>query len=98
MKKLGKGLFTTMKTGKVIEGFEHETKPVYGLLFHPEGHKNGGYMFRRFFCKCFDARSLCHPSPTGSQAPKHLDQSCPAHFGFPLKYIYMENVSTPVIK
>ena len=56
MKKLGKGLFTTMKTGKVIDGFEHETKPVYGLLFHPEGHKNGGYMFRRFFCKCFDAR------------------------------------------
>jgi len=57
VKKLGDGLVVTMKTGKVIEGYQHETKPVFGVQFHPELTSGGAYMFRMYYKECFARRN-----------------------------------------
>ena len=36
MRTLGDGLRITARAGKIAEGFEHESLPVWGVQWHPE--------------------------------------------------------------
>ncbi len=52
-KKLGKGLVATQWSlkGKRIEGFEHETLPIYGVQWHPESMGAKGRKVAKLFKK-----------------------------------------------